>query len=112
MDYLHKFVRNEWFDDHLLLFQYAKSIHDESWALDILNKMHHAEYEIQHLIHHRREQSLLSEFNRINEQLLSIFQSTKNDPSRREIPYLMDQITALKNRKSEIISLLKPKKEM
>ncbi|TCP31302.1 hypothetical protein EV207_103187 [Scopulibacillus darangshiensis] len=95
-------IRETWLNDRLDLYLYAKKIGDQDWQNDLLKQLHEAETSITKAIQADMEYHLWDEFDRINKQLLTIYQQLQKEERQFEIEQLKEKAWQLKNARIKI----------
>lgn len=91
-------------NDYLDLYLFAKSIGDQVWQEEILNKLQN--YNQKHVDQIKVIHNLWAEFKHINEKILGLYQELRMDSSNS---YLTEKILELKQNRIEITRQLRIK---
>ena len=100
-------VREQWLNDYLDLYQFAREIGDLDWQQDILRKLQKWDVLVKEQMDTMLINHLWQKFDEINIKLLDIYRKMKNTPLDYEFEQLQDKAWELKQERVNVSQKLR-----
>lgn len=100
-------VREQWLNDYLDLYQFARETGDLDWQQDILSKLQKWDVLVKEQMDTMLIDHLWQKFDEINIKLLDIYKKMKNTPLDYEFERLQDKAWELKQERVNVSQKLR-----
>jgi len=100
-------IKEQWINDYLDLYQYAKEIGDLDWQQDILGKLQQLDILVKEQIETLLTAQLWRKFDEINTKLLEVYEKMNNPFISYEVERLQDQAWELKQERVNVSQKLR-----
>jgi hypothetical protein len=95
-------VREQWLNDYLDLYLFAREIGDLDWQQDILSRLQKCDVLVKEQMDKMLIDHLWQKFDEINTKLLDIYEKMKNTPLDYEFEQLQDRAWELKQERVNV----------